>query len=237
MNWWKYRMVLMTVMLFSVSVSAIGMLKNDSINKVKQAGEISTDSMMLLNEKYRLRIEKYERFWKSLIPNQMKIQYAGSIGMVSAGVGWHYGKEERVWETDFFVGYIPKFYTRNPKVSLTLKQSYIPFRIQVVDDWEFEPLSCGMFFNTIMGHQFWYKEPSKYPKRYYGFSTKFRIHVFIGERLRYNIPSKKRRHGNSISLYYELSTCDLYLASYVPNSYLSLKDVLSLSLGAKLDFF
>ena len=55
-------MVLMTVMLFSVSVSAIGMLKNDSINKVKQAGEISTDSMMLLNEKYRLRIEKYERF-------------------------------------------------------------------------------------------------------------------------------------------------------------------------------
>ena len=73
MNWWKYRMVLMTVMLFSVSVSAVGMLKNDSINKVKQAGEISTDSMMLLNEKYRLRIEKYERFWKSLIPNQMKI--------------------------------------------------------------------------------------------------------------------------------------------------------------------
>ena len=66
-------MVLMTVMLFSVSVSAVGMLKNDSINKVKQAGEISTDSMMLLNEKYRLRIEKYERFWKSLIPNQMKI--------------------------------------------------------------------------------------------------------------------------------------------------------------------
>ena len=50
-------MVLMTVMLFSVSVSAIGMLKNDSINKVKQAGEISTDSMMLLNEKYILTMK------------------------------------------------------------------------------------------------------------------------------------------------------------------------------------
>ena len=195
------------------------------------------DSLLQLNEKYRKRIERYNRFWHGLIPSQVKLQYAGSIGLFSVGMGWHYGHQRRTWETDLLLGYLPSFHTRESRITMTAKQSYVPFRLKVYENWQWEPLSCGLFFNTIFGERFWSSQPSKYPKHYYGFSTSIRANIFIGERLRYQIPTHKRHRISSISLYYELSTCDLYLISAIPNSYLSLKDILSLSFGLKYDFF
>jgi hypothetical protein len=40
--------------------------------------------------------------------------------------------------------------------------------------------------------------------------------------------------AKQVSLFYELSTCDLYLVSAATNSYLKPKDYLSLSFGLKL---
>ena len=213
-------------------------------NRQKDTIQVSTleqdqriDSLIEENNRYKRSLERYHRFWSSLIPNQTKVQYAGSIGVVSLGLGWHYGKKHHRWETDFMVGYLPRFESATPKVTLTLKQSYIPFRLNLYGNMKFEPLSCGIFFNTILGHRFWTKEPAKYPHHYYGFPTRIRTNIFIGERLRYEIPNSKRKHSNAVSLYYELSTCDLYLVSYVPNSRIPLKDILSLSLGAKVEIF
>ena len=196
-----------------------------------------SDSVLLLNEIYRKRIERYNRFWHGLIPSQVKLQYAGSIGLLSAGMGWHYGKQRRIWETDLMFGFLPAYDTRTSKLTMTIKQGYIPFRITLHGNWQFEPLSCGLFFNTVFGEEFWSRQPSKYPKRYYGFSTSVRSNVFVGERFRYQIPMQKRRRISSISLYYELSTNDLYLVSAIPNSYLKLGDILSLCFGIKYDFF
>ena len=120
---------------------------------------------------------------------------------------------------------------------MTLKQSYVPFRITINEGFQIEPLACGLFFNTIFGDEFWNSQPDKYPKHYYGFPTKIRANVFLGQRLRFPIPSEKRHHANCISFYYELSTCDLYLASYVTNNFISLTDILSLSFGLKFDLF
>jgi hypothetical protein len=75
------------------------------------------------------------------------------------------------------------------------------------------------------------------PNTIMAFSTKFRTNVFLGERIRYLIPSQFRKRHNSISAYYELSTSDLYLVSYATNHYLSLWDILSLSFGLKFELF
>lgn len=197
----------------------------------------STSSDATSNTYYNRALNHYKDFWSRLIPNQTKIQYAGSIGIVSASAGWHYGRQQRTWETDVFFGIVPKFQTRCARTTLTLKQSYVPFRIPLWEDVSVEPLSCGMFFSTIFGEEFWGKQPSKYPKHYYGFSTKLRANVFVGQRLRYVIPPQWIRRASSISLYYELSTCDLYIASYATNNYLSLWDILSLSFGLKFEIF
>ena len=60
-----------------------------------------------------------------LMPSQFKLQYAGSMGLVSSGFGWIYGKNNN-WETDFMLGYIPKYTTHKAKMCVTIKENYIP---------------------------------------------------------------------------------------------------------------
>ncbi len=189
-------------------------------------------------EYYEHRVEAYNRFWRSLIPNQSRFQYAGNVGMVNIGLGWHYGgPERRLWETDFMFGLLPKHNTKHNYTTFTLRQSYVPFRIPLMWNLGYEPLATGMMMNVINGEEFWVREPAKYPREYYGFSSAIRFHVFLGQRLRWEIPQSKRLYVKAISLCYELSTCDLELVSYATNSAISLRDILSLSIGVKVEAF
>ena len=86
----------------------------------------------------------------------------------------------------------------------------------------------------MFGDEFWVHEPDRYPQGYYGFSSKVRFHIFAGQRLTYNIPSRFRVTARAITLFYELSTSDLYVVSAFTNRYLKPKDYLSLSFGIKL---
>ena len=56
--------------------------------------------------KHETIIEDYRKGWNKLIPTQAKGQFAGSMGMISAGVGWDHGKRRR-WETNVYLGMIP----------------------------------------------------------------------------------------------------------------------------------
>ena len=49
-----------------------------------------------------------------------------------------------------------------------------------------------MYLNTVFGDEFWVNEPERYPKGYYGFSSKVRIHVFLGQRITYDIDPQRR---------------------------------------------
>ena len=75
----------------------------------------------------------------------------------------------------------------------------------------------------------------KYPDGYYWFSTRIRFHAFLGERITLKLRPEKSWH-RSISFFYELSTCDLYLINAIGNSVLRPRDYLSLSFGLKLQF-
>ncbi len=186
--------------------------------------------------KYDKRVHKYRRTWEKLIPTHTKIQFAGDMGLLSFGTGWDYGKKNQ-WETDVFLGFIPKYSSSDFKMTFTLKQNYMPWSIGLGKGFSTEPLACGIYFNTVMNDDFWTKEPDRYPKGYYGFSTKIRTHVFLGQRLTYDIAHDKRITAKSITFFYEISTCDLYVISAFGNSYLKPKDYLRLSLGLKLQLF
>lgn len=185
------------------------------------------------HSRYDRRVHRYRKHWTALIPTHAKIQFAGNMGLISMGPGWDYGKHKQ-WETDVFFGILPKYESKRAKVTFTLKQSYMPWNIDLGKQFSAEPLSCGMYFNSIFGHEFWPSEPERYPKGYYGFSTKIRIHAFLGQRVTYDIAPKKRFMAKSVTLFYELSTCDLYIVSAFTNKYLRPRDYLSLSFGMKL---
>lgn len=187
---------------------------------------------------YERHVRRLRRDWSRLAPNQFTMQFAGSIGAFSVGLGWHYGRRDQ-WESEVLYGLVPRSCGVGPYHTLTLKERFVPWRLPLFGGhrWAVEPLTAGLFANTIFGEGFWRREPSRYTKGYYGFSTKLRYHVFLGQRVRFNIPRRHRRFNKSISAYYELSTCDLYVVSAVPNRRVTLGEILSLALGLRMELF
>ena len=61
-----------------------------------------------------------------------------------------------------------------------------------------------------------------------------RQHVFLGQRITYDIDPQRRFTAKEITFFYEISTCDLYVVSAFTNKDLKPKDYLSLSFGIKL---
>lgn len=181
-------------------------------------------------ERHKRKLERYQNQWNSLIPKYQNLQFAGSIGLLSAGMGWDYGRQ-RQWETEFMFGFVPGFSSSKTKVTLTLKQNYVPWEVSLGKNWVLEPLETGLFVNTVLASDFWVKEPEKYPNNYYKFSTRVRFHAFLGQRIALNM--KENFPFRRITVYYELSTCDLYLISKFTNQYVKMVDILSLSFGLK----
>lgn len=199
-------------------------------------GSFAQQDSIVKPNKYDKRIHRYRGHWEKLIPTHTKVQFAGNMGLLSFGTGWDYGKKNQ-WETDVFLGFIPKYDSKRTKVTMTLKQNYMPWSLNLGRGFSTEPLTCGIYFNTVFGNEFWVHEPDRYPKGYYGFSSKIRSHIFLGQRLTYDIDTQRRYTAKSITFFYELSTCDLYLISAATNSYLRPRDYLSLSFGLKLQLF
>ncbi len=189
-----------------------------------------------INEKYLKRLERFEKSWLNLIPAYNKIQFAGNMGLVSIGTGWQYGKNKQ-WETDVFLGLIPTHQSKKAKMTFTIKENFTPWKVWENDKFYFEPLSCGLYFNTVFSDEFWSKAPDKYPNGYYWFSTKIRTNIFIGERITFKIPNSKRIFAKYITLFYEISTHDFAIIQAVKNNSLTPEDYLTLSFGIKVGWF
>ena len=169
------------------------------------------------------------------LSDEPKIQYAGGMGLLSIGMGWDYGKQSQ-WESEMFLGFIPRYSSDEGKATFTIKQNYIPWHKPLGKIVHIKPFTCSLYLNTIFNDEFWTKEPDRYPTGYYGFSTRVRINLSIGQRIQFCIPQQKRQFSKSISLYYEISVSDLYLISAVTN-HLKPRDVLRLSFGINSDIF
>lgn len=188
-------------------------------------------------ERYEQRIEKYNSFFNSLIPDFLRLQYAGSVGLVSVGCGWEHGKKKK-FETDVMLGFVPKYEKEAAFLTFTIRETYVPWTKPLHNkSYAFQPLACGIFVNSVLNSDYWMREPGRYPNgNYYRFSSKIRIHIFVGQRYTLNIPRERRYMARNVSAVWELSTCDLYLISKVGNNALSWLDILSLSLGLKYCF-
>ena len=233
MKWLNFKSTLYTVLALFL------FCPEDALAQADKSDEEETKDTVLVSKsepsKYDKRIHRFRKGWNSLIPTHNKIQFAGNMGMFSFGTGWDYGRRDQ-WETDLFLGLIPKHDSHRTKLTMTLKQNYMPWSLELGKGFSTEPLSCGLYFNTVFGHEFWVKEPSRYPEGYYGFSSKIRTHIFLGQRLTYNIDKDRRFFTKSVTLFYELSTCGLLLISRATNRYLRARDYLSLSFGLKFQW-
>lgn len=225
MNSLNIKLVLLLTMLFLPASGAFadGNGSEDSVYMQQPPGE----------SRYDRRIHRYRKHWAALIPTEILGQYAGNMGAFSMGIGWDYGRR-RQWETYLLFGFIPKCSSSRPKMTMTLKENYVPWSIPLGHTYQFEPLSTGMYLNTVFGKEFWSTQPSKYPRGYYKFATKIRANIFAGERITKSLDKNNILGVRDVSLFYEVSTCDLYVFTKIKNSSVSIFDILSLSVGFKL---
>lgn len=166
MKWLDIKKLSLRVVLATVLCAGALPLQAQTLAPTDTVSADSTDSVQSPT-RYERRIDRYVLRWSKLIPSHSTLQYAGSIGLISAGIGWHYGKNAH-WETDLLVGFLPKYHSRSAHATFTVKERYIPWRCHVHPQWTIEPLTAGAFFNTISGEDFWRHQPSRYPKKYYG---------------------------------------------------------------------
>lgn len=168
--------------------------------------------------------------WKLFVPRVYSMQYAGDIGKMSVGAGWNYGKGKR-WETHLFVGYLPKDNTPEDYWTFTLKEIFTPWKLDLSERVSISPLYVTLFVNSIFSDDFWRREPNRYPKGYYGFSSKVRFHIGFGHRFTFNHSDKYRSVIKKTTVYYEVSTCDLFIRQKFLNSYIPLEDILCFGFG------
>lgn len=239
-NWFSFKRLALSLFMACLMLEAgaqerdtVWVIRTDTVWLEKPSYKLSDIKSQESHNKYDHRVRKYRMGWLKLIPTHTKMQFYGNMGFVSLGFGWDYGRNNQ-WETDMFVGFLPKKDSKRNKLTFTLKQNYIPWNLQLKNNFSFEPLTTGLYMNTILGDEFWANQPAKYPNGYYGFSTKVRFHIFAGQRLTYDIPNSQQNWAKAITLFYELSSSDLYIVSAFNNRYLKPHDFLALSFGIKL---
>ena len=204
---------------------------------------VRVDSLRLALSRYESHVQRYRRMWSKAIPGHSVLQVAGSIGAVSVGPGWHYGRGRTRWETELLAGLVPRGASSSAHATFTLRQRVAPWNLPLGSGskrWgrlSFDPLTAELAFNFIFGERLWNRWPSRYPKSYYGFPQRMRTLAGLGQRLWIDLPERRRRNHKDIGLYYQLSTCDIYLVSALSNSRVRLRDILSLSLGLTFDYF
>jgi len=170
---------------------------------------------------------------RGIVPAYGIVQFVGNMGLVSVGVVWDYGLKGQ-WETAALFGLIPKNEGEKSYVTFTLKETFIPWRISLSERIAVEPLTTGLYVNTILSRDFWVREPEKYPYGYYGFSTKMRLNLFIGQGITLYAGDGGTFPVKGATLFYEFGATDLYVISGATNRYLKFWDIFGLSFGIKI---
>ena len=175
-----------------------------------------------------------ERPWYR--PRHLALQTGGGLGMVAAGAGYEFSKNRL--ETDVLIGYVPKRFAGSTLSLASLKFLYSPFRLPVGAKIQVLPLTVGAYFSYTHG-TLNDELKGQYSSDYYWFSTDTRYGPLLGSRVTFLAPTiAATGQPRKISVYYELGSNDLYLASYLNNRNggLGFGQLLTLALGLKADF-
>ena len=150
-----------------------------------------------------------------IYPDHVTAQFAGNIGLLSAGIGYSYAKDKL--QTDFLYGFAPAFESRTTIHILTAKTAYYARPKDISEKYSWVPVRAGTGISYSIGRQFFTQLPKHYPSGYYWFSTSFRLTPFVGSALQLKL-NEGRTSVKKLELYGDLGTTDIHLLSYGLNT-------------------
>ncbi len=164
-----------------------------------------------------------------LVPDQAKVQFAGALGLLSAGPGYAFAN--RRIELDLLVGWVPRSLAGVDLVTLTAKGTWLPWTV-ALQDWRLRPMTLGLALTYTAGDRFFVLLPDRYPSGYYPFPTALRATIAAGGTLGHALGSLQEA-----GVYWELVAVDTPFAYWIANRRtVPVASVFSLALGLRAAF-
>jgi hypothetical protein len=169
--------------------------------------------------------------YQVLIPDYMKLQYAGGIGFMSVGVGYTFFKKKL--DVSMFYGYVPKAFSVTDLHSISLQLTFKFLHYKINDKLDFLPLNFGWYAHHTFGSEFWITLPDKYSDGYYWWSPGRNAGIFLGAELKTKLLATKSP-ASGTAFYVRVGSRGLYIASKVGNSSIPFTDILELGFGVAI---
>jgi len=164
----------------------------------------------------------------SLLPDYYKLQHAGGIGFLSAGIGYGFFNE-RV-DISFFYGYVPEWFSVEELHSVSLQLTGKPLRFNPTNKTAYYPLNIGIFIHHTFGSEYFIVLPDHYPEDYYWWAPGRTGGLFVEGLFKYKFNASRKMFSET-GIYYRVVTRGIYLTSKFSNASVPLEDILSFSLG------
>jgi len=156
----------------------------------------------------------------------LKTQYAGNVGLVSAGAGGEFFNSR--FSVDLNYGYLPKFINGVHVHSFSVKPAF-RFKEHPISGLTAGCYSGIVFSYSIASNTF-ADIPSCYPEGYY-LPNAFHLHPFVGTRLKFTSDNSRPYY---LSLFTELGTTDYELLCALKNKEIRFYDIWNICFGLEI---
>jgi hypothetical protein len=165
------------------------------------------------------------------VPDYVKAQFAGNIGLVSVGAGYQLFDE--ILYSELLYGFVPKSASKADNIHLiTIKNTFPIFRKKIGENLIITPIA-GIATTLDIGTNSFTTLPSKYPDGYY-FPTAFHFTFFAGALIHKDF--KKPKIFKGVDFYLEFGTVETYLWYALATKEVNLIDVFSADIGVNFYF-
>lgn len=168
---------------------------------------------------------------QTITPHHVQLQYAGNIGMVSAGIGYNLANDKI--HVTLMDGFTPASIAGNNINVVALKGSYDIVSLPVLRTRSIVPYAGLATTFETSGNGVYKKLPERYTDRKYYQMSAFHLNVFAGAKLQLPVGARDRQR---LELYAETGTVDSYIYYYFKNSALDFTDMFSMALGVSYHF-
>jgi hypothetical protein len=197
--------------------------------RIKEIFIVSIIVLFFSNSYAQEAISVKEKSW--YVPDYVKAQFAGNIGLVSVGAG--YQLFDKVLYTELLYGFVPKSASKADNIHLiTIKNTFPIYRKQIGENLSITPIA-GIATTLDIGTNTFTTLPSKYPDGYY-FPTAVHFTLYGGALIHKDF--KKPKIFKGVDFYLEFGTVETYLWYALTLKEVDLLDVFSADIGVNFYF-
>lgn len=184
---------------------------------IQVQAEIAGDTLSETNARAK------KRFY---IPHYFPLQYAGNIGVISAGVGYQAPKDR--YQLSVVYGFSPASVTGANIHTLTGKNIFHLYRFPIGEQNALIPYTA-LGLSIELGGRSFFIQPDNMPKGYYDFPKS--IHVIASAGLKFRCMTENIRGLQGVEFFAETCTVDAYIWYKFLSSEVKIHDIFTLAFG------